>query len=81
MAFLDDINRLYDRVAEIWDNNNGMDLKVLGGGFNVTLEALQPGLANGTECNVALDGELSNIKIGLNVYKQHYFGRDWQPVY
>ena len=33
-----------------------------------------------TEGNVALDGELSNIKIGLNVYKQHYFGRDWQPV-
>ena len=33
-----------------------------------------------TEGNVALDGELSNIKIGLNVYKQLYCGRDWQPV-
>jgi len=33
-----------------------------------------------TEGNVALDGELSNIKIGLNVYKQLYSGRDWQPV-
>jgi bacterioferritin (cytochrome b1) len=33
-----------------------------------------------TEGNVALDGELSNIKIGLNVYKQLYSGRDWQHV-
>ena len=33
-----------------------------------------------TEGNVALDGELSDIKIGLNVYKQLYSGRDWQPV-
>jgi len=33
-----------------------------------------------TEGNVALDGELSNIRIGLNVYEQLYSGRDWQPV-
>jgi len=33
-----------------------------------------------TEGNVALEGELPNIKIGLNVYKQLYSGRDWQPV-
>ena len=33
-----------------------------------------------TEGNVALDGDLANIKIGLNVYKQLYSGRDWQPV-
>ena len=33
-----------------------------------------------TEGNVALDGELSNIRIGLNVYKQLFSGRDWQPV-
>jgi len=33
-----------------------------------------------TEGNVALDGDLRNIKIGLNVYKQLYSGRDWQPM-
>ena len=33
-----------------------------------------------TEGNMALDGELSSIKIGLNVYKQLYSGRDWQSV-
>jgi hypothetical protein len=33
-----------------------------------------------TEGNVALDSELSNIKIGLNVYRQLYSGRDWQPT-
>ena len=33
-----------------------------------------------TEGNVALDGDLANIKIGLNVYRQLYSGRDWQPV-
>ena len=42
MTFLnDDINRLYDRTAKIWNNDNGEDLEALGGGFNVTLEALQ----------------------------------------
>ena len=33
-----------------------------------------------TEGNVSLDDELPNIKIGLNVYKQLYSGRDWDPV-
>ncbi len=41
MTFLDDINRLYERTAEIWNNDNGEDLEALGGGFNVTLEVLQ----------------------------------------
>jgi len=42
MTFLnEDINKLYDRTAQIWNNDNGQDLEALGGGFNVTLEALQ----------------------------------------
>ena len=41
MTFLDDINKLYDRIAKIWNNDNGADLEAIGGGFNVTLEALQ----------------------------------------
>lgn len=41
MTFLDDINKLYERTAKIWNNDNGGDLEALGGGFNVTLEALQ----------------------------------------
>ena len=41
MNFLDDVNKLYGRTAEIWNNDNGDDLEALGGGFNVTLEVLQ----------------------------------------
>ena len=33
-----------------------------------------------TEGNISLESELSNIKIGHNVYKQLYSGRDWQPI-
>ncbi len=40
-TFLDDLNKLYDRIAHIWNNDNGEDLEALGGGFNVTLEVLQ----------------------------------------
>ena len=41
MTFLGDISKLYRRTGEIWNNDNGNDLEALGGGFNVTLEALQ----------------------------------------
>ena len=41
MDFLDDINKLYKRTADIWNNDNGQDLEALGGGFNVSLETLQ----------------------------------------
>jgi hypothetical protein len=41
LAFLDDIERLYARTAQIWNNDDGKDLEALGGGFNVTVEALQ----------------------------------------
>ena len=41
LTFIDDLHRLYKRTADIWNNDNGNDLEALGGGFNVTLEALQ----------------------------------------
>ena len=41
MAWLEDISKLYKRTGEIWNNDNGQDLEALGGGFNVTLAALQ----------------------------------------
>jgi len=41
MPWLEDICKLYERTAFIWNNDNGQDLEALGGGFNVTLEALQ----------------------------------------
>jgi len=41
MTFLDDVCKLYERTAQIWNNDNGEDLEALGGGFNVTLETLQ----------------------------------------
>ncbi|MCL2603753.1 MAG: MerR family transcriptional regulator [Defluviitaleaceae bacterium] len=41
MAYLEEVGKLYKRTADIWNNDNGNDLEALGGGFNVTLEALQ----------------------------------------
>ena len=41
MAYLEDVSKLYQRTADIWNNDNDKDLEALGGGFNVTLEALQ----------------------------------------
>ena len=41
MTFLEDVNKLYDCTAQIWNNDNGEDLEALGGGFNVTLEVLR----------------------------------------
>ncbi|NJD04228.1 MAG: MerR family transcriptional regulator [Ruminiclostridium sp.] len=41
MGFLEDISRLYQKTADMWNNQNGEDLEALGGGFNVTLEVLQ----------------------------------------
>lgn len=41
MTYLDDIIILYRRTADIWHNDGGNDLEALGGGFNITLEALQ----------------------------------------
>ena len=41
MAWLEDISKLYARTGEIWNNDDGKDLEAIGGGFNVTLAALQ----------------------------------------
>jgi hypothetical protein len=41
MDYLEEISRLYKRTADIWNNDKGEDLEALGGGFNVTLKALQ----------------------------------------
>lgn len=41
MAFLDDVDKLYWKMANMWNNQNGEDLEAIGGGFNVTLDALQ----------------------------------------
>lgn len=41
LGFLAEVGKLYKRTADIWNNDNGEDLEALGGGFNVTLEALQ----------------------------------------
>lgn len=45
MIYLEEINRLYQRTAEIWGGDSPKSdtdsLEALGGGFNVTLEVLQ----------------------------------------
>ncbi len=41
MTYLEDIIALYRRIADIWHKDGGNDLEALGGGFNITLEALQ----------------------------------------
>ena len=35
------IKKLYERIGQVWNNDNGAVLEALGGGFNITLEALQ----------------------------------------
>ena len=39
--FLTEVSLLYKRCEEMWNKDNGKDLEAIGGGFNVTLEALQ----------------------------------------
>lgn len=41
MTYLYDISLLYKRTANIWHNDGSNDPEALGGGFNITLEALQ----------------------------------------
>jgi len=67
-------------INMIVDKDNILTIKVdLNKNFGESKSGKSEIIAS-TEGNVALDGELSNIKIGLNVYKQLYCGRDWQPV-
>lgn len=39
--FLKDVIELYRQTGLLWNDKNGEDLEALGGGFNVSLEALQ----------------------------------------
>lgn len=41
MTFLVEVSRLYKRCQQMWNKDSGKDLEAIGGGFNVTLEALQ----------------------------------------
>ncbi|MNB79056.1 Nodulation protein NolA [compost metagenome] len=41
LTFIQDIIVLYEQMERYWNNDNGTDLEALGGGFNVTLDALQ----------------------------------------
>ena len=41
LTFLKEVSALYKRCGEMWNHDDGVDLEALGGGFNVTLEALQ----------------------------------------
>ena len=41
LTFLREVSALYSRCGEMWNHDDGADLEALGGGFNVTLEALQ----------------------------------------
>lgn len=41
MGFLEEVCRLYLSGEALWHNENGEDLEAIGGGFNITLEALQ----------------------------------------
>ena len=67
-------------INMVVDKDNILTIKVdLNENFGESKSGKSEIIAS-TEGNVALDDELSNIKIGLNVYKQIYRGRDWQPV-
>lgn len=41
LLFITEINALYERMRHMWNEDNGEDLEAIGGGFNITLEALQ----------------------------------------
>lgn len=41
LIFIQDMIALYKQMGQYWNNDNGTDLEALGGGFNVTLDALQ----------------------------------------
>ena len=41
LTFLKEVSDLYRRCGEMWNHDGSADLEALGGGFNVTLEALQ----------------------------------------
>ncbi|MBQ7846590.1 MAG: hypothetical protein IJ392_10650 [Clostridia bacterium] len=40
LQFIDSIIHQYERIAHIWEKNNGKDLESIGAGFNVSLDIL-----------------------------------------
>jgi DNA-binding transcriptional MerR regulator len=41
LKLIEEIRALYKKMGLMWNNQNGEDLEAIGGGFNITLEALQ----------------------------------------
>jgi DNA-binding transcriptional MerR regulator len=41
LAFLHEVHKQYEKMGRMWNNDSGSDLEALGGGFNVSLTALQ----------------------------------------
>ncbi len=41
LKFVAELHRLYDKMRRMWNEQNGEDLEAIGGGFNITLTALQ----------------------------------------
>jgi DNA-binding transcriptional MerR regulator len=75
MIFLDDVSKLYKKTADMWNNQQGEDLEALGGGFNVTLEALQNKEKRGKIVNklnefaATIDEIVNLLKTGLRALK------------
>lgn len=55
LAFLKEVSDLYKRCGEMWNHDHGADLEALGGGFNVTLEALKSPARRGPIANKLRD--------------------------
>jgi len=41
LKFIGEIHNLYEQMRRMWNDQNGEDLEAIGGGFNITLNALQ----------------------------------------
>ncbi len=73
-----DISNQYRRTADIWNNDDGNDLEALGGGFNVTLEALQNPkkrkkiAARIRECGGIIDGVARIINENRKGYSEQF---------
>jgi len=79
-GFLEEVSALYRRTAEMWggegSHNDADSLEALGGGFNVTLEALQDKIKHGKiaakirECADVSDEILRVLSAGLKAVKK-----------
>lgn len=41
LKFIEEIHHLYEQMRRMWNEQNGEDLEAIGGGFNITINALQ----------------------------------------